>query len=84
LAVLFPSDLDSGRIVQLDSTDGVRISFSNGDVAHIRPSGNVNEFRIYAVADTLERANEIAGLGVADPNGILRRMDKTASFLSEL
>ena len=39
--------------------DGVRISFSNGDVSHIRPSGNAPEFRNYATSDTQERAHEI-------------------------
>ena len=52
LATFFPSDLGFGNIVQLDYTDGVRVSFSTGDVVHIRPSGNADELRIYAVADT--------------------------------
>jgi phosphomannomutase len=43
-------------------------------VAHLRPSGNAEELRIYAVADTQERADQIASLGVADPGGILRAM----------
>jgi phosphomannomutase len=59
---------------RVDSTDGVRITFVGGDVAHIRPSGNADELRIYAVADTQERADAIARAGVAEPDGILRRM----------
>jgi phosphomannomutase len=81
LAKFFPSDLDFGSIVQLDYTDGVRISFSNSDVAHIRPSGNADELRIYAVADTQARADKIAALGIAEPDGILRRMEKFVSHL---
>jgi phosphomannomutase len=65
-----------GAVDWVDYTDGVRIGFSNGDVAHIRPSGNADEFRIYAVADTQDRADEIARLGVAEPDGILRRMEQ--------
>lgn len=65
-----------GSIERLDSADGLRIWFSNGDIAHLRPSGNADEFRIYAVADTQERADAIAALGVREPDGILRRMEK--------
>ena len=39
----------------IDYTDGVRICFTNGEVAHFRPSGNADEFRVYAVADTQKR-----------------------------
>lgn len=63
-------------IMKLDLTDGVRIYFANGDVAHIRPSGNADELRIYAVADTQKRADEIARQGVAEPDGILRRLER--------
>ena len=41
----------------MDYTDGVRILFANGEVAHVRPSGNADELRIYAVADTQRRAD---------------------------
>ncbi len=81
--MVFPSDSGFGRIVQLDYTDGVRISFSNADVAHIRPSGNADELRIYAVADTQGQADKIAELGVAEPDGILRGMQKALSQSSE-
>jgi len=65
-----------GAIEKLDATDGLRIWFSNGDIAHLRPSGNADEFRIYAVADTQERADAIAALGVREPDGILRRLER--------
>src|ERR1019366_4396630 len=60
-----------GAITRLDYTDGVRIYFTNGDVAHFRPSGNADEFRIYAVADSQARADEIAAMGVQQPDGLL-------------
>jgi phosphomannomutase len=63
-----------GEIRRLNYLDGLRIHFDNGDVAHIRPSGNADELRIYAVADTQERADAIAALGVAEPDGILRSL----------
>jgi phosphomannomutase len=75
LAGFFPG---FGAIAQLDCTDGLRITFASGEVAHLRPSGNADELRIYAVADTQERADEIAAMGVAEPDGILRSMERAA------
>lgn len=63
-------------ISRIDYTDGVRVIFENGDVAHFRPSGNADELRIYAVADTQERADQIATEGVAEPEGLLRRLER--------
>ncbi|HWI56152.1 MAG TPA: hypothetical protein VNZ22_02915, partial [Bacillota bacterium] len=74
----FTAGLGFGSIVGLNYTDGVRLYFSNGDVAHMRPSGNADELRIYTVADSQERANAIAQLGVSEPEGILRRIERTA------
>jgi phosphomannomutase len=79
LAPYFPARDGFSAIDRLDYTDGVRIIFANGDVAHLRPSGNADEFRIYAVASTQARADEIARLGVAEPDGILRRLEKAVA-----
>ena len=76
LSEYFTPALGFGGIIRLDYTDGVRIYFDNGDVAHIRPSGNADEFRIYALADTQARAEEITRLGIAEPDGILRRLEQ--------
>jgi phosphomannomutase len=73
-ARFFTSELGFPRVSRINYTDGARFSFENGDVAHIRPSGNADELRIYAVADSQQRADEIAGHGVAEPSGILRRL----------
>jgi phosphomannomutase len=67
-----------GNIARIDTTDGVRLYFDNGDVVHFRPSGNADEFRIYAVADSQLRADEIVAMGVAEPNGLLRRLTNVA------
>jgi len=66
-----------GPIARLNYIDGVRIFFSNGEVVHLRPSGNADEFRVYAVADTQERANALARMGVAEPDGIVRQMERS-------
>jgi phosphomannomutase len=65
-----------GPVTRLNYVDGVRITFENGDVAHLRPSGNADEFRIYAAADTVARCEEIVRLGLAEPDGILRRLER--------
>jgi len=65
-------------INRMNFVDGVRMYFSNGDVAHLRPSGNADELRIYAVADTQARADQIAASAVAEPDGLLRKLASIA------
>ena len=79
LAKFFTPEMGFGTITHVDYTDGVRVLFDNGDVAHMRPSGNADELRIYAVADTQVRADAIAAMGIAEPNGILRCMEKAVA-----
>ncbi len=76
LAAFFTPALGFANIAHVDYTDGVRVLFANGEVAHVRPSGNADELRIYAVADTQSRADAITAMGVAEPDGILRAMEK--------
>jgi len=76
LSQFFTPALGFAGIDRLDYTDGVRILFTNGEVAHVRPSGNADELRIYAVADTQSRADAMAAMGIEEPGGILRRMEK--------
>jgi phosphomannomutase len=45
--------------VAIDRTDGVRVTFANDEVLHLRPSGNAPEFRCYSEAGTAARANEL-------------------------
>jgi phosphomannomutase len=74
LASVFSRDLGFGSVLRSDTTDGLRLFFDNGDIAHIRPSGNAPQLRIYAVASTDARANEIVRHAVAEPDGILRKL----------
>jgi len=76
LEKFFTPALGFGPVGRLNYTDGVRIYFTNGDVAHVRPSGNADELRIYAVADTQSRADAITASGVAEPDGILRNLER--------
>lgn len=63
-------------IAKVDSLDGVRIFFSNGDIAHMRPSGNAPQLRIYSVSDSQERADEIVRLALEEGDGIFRRLEQ--------
>lgn len=45
-----------GRMTGLDRTDGLRATFANAEVVHLRPSGNAPEFRCYTEAATEARA----------------------------
>lgn len=76
LAGFFNAANGFDEIIRLNYTDGVRITFGNNDVAHLRPSGNADELRIYAVSDSEKRAEEITALAIAEPDGILRSMEK--------
>jgi len=78
LQVFFPPETGFSQIRSIDYTDGIRITFTNGDVAHFRPSGNADEFRCYAVAGTAARADAIARMATAEPDGIMRRMERSA------
>lgn len=75
LQTVFSADSGFAPISRVNYTDGIRMSFANSDVAHIRPSGNADELRVYAVADEQERADDIASRGVAEPDGLLRRLE---------
>jgi phosphomannomutase len=79
VATYFTPALGFGALRKIDRTDGVRVTFTNGDVAHVRPSGNADELRIYAVADSQGRADEIVAMGVREPDGILRAMEAGAA-----
>ena len=40
----------------LNAADGLRVTFTTGEIIHIRPSGNAPELRCYAEADSQGRA----------------------------
>ncbi|WP_299681798.1 phosphomannomutase [uncultured Roseobacter sp.] len=43
----------------VDLTDGLRLTFADGTIIHLRPSGNAPEFRCYAEADSPDRAEAL-------------------------
>jgi len=55
----------------IDQTDGLRITLANGEITHLRPSGNAPDLRCYAEATSQARASELA-------NACLRRVEAIA------
>jgi phosphomannomutase len=79
LAGYFTPKHGFSAVTSLNSLDGIRIFFDNGEIAHLRPSGNAPQLRIYSVADTQERADEIVALAIAEPDGIFRELENQLS-----
>jgi phosphomannomutase len=77
LAEYFTPELGFGDVTGINTLDGLRLRFGNGDVAHIRPSGNAPQLRIYAVADSEARAKTIVEFALREPDGILRRLSRS-------
>ncbi len=48
-----------GAVARRDLIDGLRLTFDNGEIVHLRPSGNAPELRCYAEADNMERAQTL-------------------------
>lgn len=55
---------DLGGLARRDLTDGLRLTFDNGEIVHLRPSGNAPELRCYAEADSMERAQALVTLSL--------------------
>lgn len=47
---------ETSDLAGTDETDGLRMTFANDDVVHIRPSGNAPELRIYVESSSEDRA----------------------------
>jgi phosphomannomutase len=55
-ALLVSLGLGEFDVVNVDTTDGLRMTLNNGEVVHLRPSGNAPELRCYAEAYSFKRA----------------------------
>lgn len=54
-----------GQLKAIDHTDGLRLTFDNDEVVHLRPSGNAPELRCYNEAASETRAVEMNRLCLA-------------------
>lgn len=52
-------DIVGSELVAVDETDGLRLTFRNQEVVHLRPSGNAPEFRCYNEADSPARVEQL-------------------------
>ncbi len=59
LELYFNTSLGYFPVSSINYIDGIRISFANNDVVHLRPSSNASEFRMYVTTDELDHANKI-------------------------
>ncbi|WOI58357.1 phosphomannomutase [Palleronia sp. LCG004] len=59
------ADFWDGTSVELDLTDGVRMIHPEGDIVHLRMSGNAAELRVYAEARGEDRAQALLATGLA-------------------
>lgn len=46
-------------LIYINETDGLRMTLSNGDIVHLRPSGNAPELRCYVESSSNERALKV-------------------------
>lgn len=72
----FDGMLQLGKLLKLNYVDGIRMTFDSGDIAHLRPSGNAPQLRLYTVASTQARADEIIDQAIAEPDGLLRCLER--------
>ncbi len=49
----------AGKVTAVDVTDGLRMTFANEDIIHLRPSGNAPEFRCYTESSSRQRVLEL-------------------------
>ena len=49
----------SAAPVDVNTTDGVRLTFADGDIVHLRASGNAPELRCYAESARLDTAKAL-------------------------
>ena len=73
----FTAALGFDDIARINVLDGVRVYFRNGDVAHVRPSGNAPQLRIYANSDSQARADQIVEFALREPDGILHQLERS-------
>ncbi len=46
-------------VIDIDTTDGLRMTLSNNDIIHLRPSGNAPELRCYAESHNMAHAKKL-------------------------
>jgi phosphomannomutase len=70
----FGTNQGFGAILRIEFLDGMRALFDNRDVVHIRPSGNAPQLRVYALANSEDRARTIVAMAIRESGGILHAL----------
>jgi len=60
----------SGLVSSVNQVDGFRVTFENGDIVHLRPSGNAPELRCYAESETQSRAKLLCDTCLSSISGL--------------
>lgn len=63
---------EGAMVDKVDTTDGLRLTFDNGEIVHLRPSGNAPELRCYAEAASQARAAILCAHGLAQSARLVR------------
>ncbi|OOF05236.1 phosphomannomutase [Salinivibrio sp. MA607] len=60
-SLLAKFDMASSTVSGVDTTDGLRLTLGNGDIVHLRPSGNAPELRCYTESDEAAKSEALVG-----------------------
>lgn len=58
-ALLEQLGINDIRVINVDTTDGLRVTLADHRIVHLRPSGNAPELRCYAEAEVASQAKQI-------------------------
>ncbi|MEK7621135.1 MAG: phosphomannomutase [Patescibacteria group bacterium] len=75
---IFNDQYGFDKLKNIDTTDGARLYFNSGDIVHVRPSGNAPQLRVYSVANSQARADEIVSISLGE-DGLLRQLEKAVT-----
>ena len=67
-----------GELQSVNQIDGLRMTFGDQDIVHLRPSGNAPEMRCYTESDTKERAARLLQKAMALVDSWRQRTQNTA------
>ena len=71
---------DAGEVVHANQIDGLRLTFGNGDIVHLRASGNAPELRCYTEAVTEAKAKLLCESALKYTFNIQKRYSKVRSY----
>lgn len=56
----------SSQVLDLNTIDGLRMTLANGDIIHLRPSGNAPELRCYAESSSEKNAKKLVHMTLSE------------------